>query len=136
MTDHGMQHLPPPAAAGLAAAGIDHVRLAYCYLTARDLDGYLSLLDAEMILHRPDGPAVRGRTRIEALRRQQLQGRSLHFAVSRTYAAGDLVVAVGRYRGDALHGTYADAEFCDLFTVGRDGLLLSQKTFFYVTPSA
>ncbi|MFI1400462.1 nuclear transport factor 2 family protein [Streptomyces sp. NPDC020681] len=135
MTDNGM-HRSLSSVAGLTAAGIDHVRLAYCYLAAPDLDGYLSLLDAEMTVHRPDGPAARGRTEVEALRRQQLQGRSMKFTVSEVSGTGPTVVAVGHYTGDGLHGHYADAEFCDLFKLAPSGLLLSQKTFFCVTPSA
>ncbi|MEV6948656.1 nuclear transport factor 2 family protein [Streptomyces sp. NPDC051172] len=123
-----------PLSTGLAAAGVDHVRLQYEYLVAHDLDGYLSLLDQDMTVHGPGGPEGRGRDEVEELRRRQLRGSSMACVVSDVFASGTKVAAVGRYTGDALHGRPVDAEFCAVFTLSANGLLLSEKTYYCVEP--
>ncbi|GGP43799.1 MULTISPECIES: nuclear transport factor 2 family protein [Streptomyces] len=124
---------PAPPPAGLPAAGVDHVRLQYAYLAARDIDGYLSLLDGDMSVDGPGG-TVRGREAVGALRGRQLSGGSMSCAVAQVVASGNTVAAVGRYRGDALHGRWVDAEFCEVFALAPSGLLLSQKTYYRVDP--
>ncbi|MER6346067.1 nuclear transport factor 2 family protein [Streptomyces sp. NPDC001595] len=127
-------HRPSPPPAGLTAAGVDHVRLQYEYLAARDIDGYLSLLDGDVSVDGPRGSRERGREAVGALRGRQLSDGSLSCSVSQVIASGSAVAAVGRYRGDALHGRWVDAEFCEVFTLAPSGLLLSQKTFYRVDP--
>ncbi|MEU3416441.1 nuclear transport factor 2 family protein [Streptomyces sp. NPDC006658] len=125
---------PSPPFAGVTAAGVDHVRLQYEYLAARDIDGYLSLLDRDMSVDGPPGSRTCGREAVGALRGRQLAGGSMSCTVSQVVASGSTVAAIGRYRGDALHGRWVEAEFCEVFTLAPSGLLLSQKTFYRGDP--
>ena len=129
----------------VAAVGLEAVVLSYHYLNAGDIDAYGSLLAAEAILHRPGDDSVCGRGRIEehwahrvgadAGYRQVDSVRIVCGSGSGVGAAdgsGTQVIATGRLtrRGEV------EIEFVDLHTVSRDGLLLSQKSYFFVDPQA
>jgi hypothetical protein len=56
----GDRQLRPSAA--ITAAGLDHVRLAYHYLDAGELDAYTSMLDEDMRLYGVGTNPAHGRT--------------------------------------------------------------------------
>jgi hypothetical protein len=117
---------------GVAAAGLDHVRLSYTYLDRDDPDGYASLLDPAAVLDEPGHERVRGPGAVAALRRSR--GRGEHH-LHDVFAADGRVAAVGRFRGDAGGGDGGgEVDFADIFTLSEHGLLVTQRCFYFVHP--
>jgi SnoaL-like domain len=113
------------------AAGVDHVRLAYQYLDHGDADGYESLLDAGAVLEEPGRERVCGRMAVAGARRQ-LRGRGEH-DVHDVFAHEGRVAAIGRFRP---LGRDDDAVgFADIYTLSEHGLLVSQRSFYFVHPA-
>lgn len=108
---------------GVAAVGVDHVRLSYEYLDCGDADGYESLLDPGFVRDEP----VRGHGAVRRMR-----GRGRH-DVHDVFAADGRVAAIGRFRGEsAAEG--AEVDFADVFTLSEHGLLVRQRCFYFVHP--
>jgi hypothetical protein len=114
--------------AGVAAFGVDHVRLSYEYLDSGDADGYASLLDPGAVLDEPGRAPVRGRGAVAALRRERGYG---EHDVHDVFAADGRVAAVGRFRGV---NSAEDVDFADIFTLSEHGLLVRQRCFYYAHP--
>ncbi|WP_369198703.1 nuclear transport factor 2 family protein [Streptomyces djakartensis] len=106
--------IPPPRRPGtsrvITDSGVDHVRLAYDYLDAGDIDGYGSLLDAGALgaeLERPRPPGAR-------------------HLITRIVADGTCVVAMGRL-------TPQQREFVDVFTLSAQGMLRTCHRYYAAT---
>lgn len=119
----------PPCPA-VTAAGIDHVCLSYRYLDQGDIDGYLSLLDADSSLLLPSREEIHGRERIGEFqaRREQHTGEHL---IHEVIGSGDRVVAEGRY---VSRRTGESVDFTEIFRLSEEGLLRSQKRYYFVEP--
>lgn len=91
-------------------SGVDHVRLAYDYLDAGDLDGYGSLLDAGALGAELERPRPSGARHL----------------ISRIVADGDCVVVVGRLAPQ-------QREFVDVFTLSAQGMLRSCHRYYAAT---
>jgi hypothetical protein len=117
-------------AAAVEAAGVDHVRLGYQYLDHGDADGYESLLDAGAVLEEPGRDRVCGRMAVAGARRQ-LRGRGEH-DVHDVFARQGRVAAIGRFRPPGRVGDAVD--FADIYTLSEHGLLVSQRSFYFVDP--
>lgn len=119
-----------PASSPVTAAGIDHVRLSYLYLDEGDIDGYLSLLHADVSLHLPARCALHGREQVGAFRAQlgRLGG---EYLIRDVIGSGDRVVAEGRY---VSRETGEGVDFTEVFQLSEEGLLRSQKRYYFVEP--
>ncbi|MBT2454729.1 nuclear transport factor 2 family protein [Streptomyces sp. ISL-86] len=106
---HARRVPPSPVVTG---SGVDHVRLAYDYLDAGDLDGYGSLLHSGGALgadlEHPRAPGTR------------------HHIV-RIVADGDCVVAIG-------HLAPQQQEFVDVFTLSAEGMLRACRRYYGPAP--
>ncbi|MFC8845943.1 MULTISPECIES: nuclear transport factor 2 family protein [unclassified Micromonospora] len=118
--------------AGVVAIGIDHVRLSYHYLDCADLDGYASLFDDDAILYRPHGGHIRGGREVGEFRSRQLRAWGARHALVDVLAVESQVVAIGRLVRDRPGADAGDIELADVFTISPEGLLLTQKTYFFV----
>jgi ketosteroid isomerase-like protein len=110
--------------------GIEHIRLSYLYLDRGDIDGYLSLLHADICLLLPGEREVRGRDRIavfQARRDRPGAGHVVHHATG----DGDRVVVEGRY---VIGNSGQGVDFTDVFTLSGESLLRSQKRYYFVPP--
>ncbi|MGG8405806.1 nuclear transport factor 2 family protein [Streptomyces sp. 12297] len=108
----------------VTAAGVDHVRLAYHYLDAGDLEGYGSLLDEDVELNRPDVPAAHGRDEVIRVHEEGVVPGARH-AIDRIVSQGDSVVAMGRVDGIG---------FVDVFTLSPDAMLRGCRRYYHVAP--
>lgn len=90
-------------------SGVDHVRLAYHYLDAGDLDGYGSLLHAGTPLGAD-------------LERSGSAGARRHH-ITRIVAEGDCVIAMGRLAPQ-------QREFVDVFTLSAEGMLRGCRRYY------
>ncbi|MER7763764.1 nuclear transport factor 2 family protein [Streptomyces sp. NPDC097619] len=88
-------------------SGVDHVRLAYDYLDAGDLDGYGSLLDAGALGAELEGPRPPGARHL----------------ITRIVADGDCVVAMGLLAPQ-------QREFVDVFTLSAEGMLRGCRRYY------
>jgi ketosteroid isomerase-like protein len=127
-SDKGFRTSPPCSA--VTAAGIDHVCLSYRYLDLGDIDGYLSLLDADMSLLLPSRQEIRGRERIGEFQAQPEQHTGEHM-IHGVIGSGDRVVAEGRY---VSRSTGESVDFTEVFLLSEEGLLRSQKRYYFVEP--
>ncbi len=124
--------------ASVTAAGVDHVRLWYHYLDARDFDAYGSLLDDNAQVHRPDAPPGYGRQQVME-RQAELARSTAGPHIYKIVAAEDAVAVMGRYTPapesapgrDAADG---DVEFADFFTLTDKGLLLTCRRYYFAAP--
>lgn len=117
-----------PSAATTAAA-VDHVRLAYLYLDAGDLDAYASLVHEDAQFRRPDAPDARGRVEVLAMLAVCVRAGGSH-ELFKVVADGDCIAVVGHHTSS----DGADVEFADFFTIADDGLLLGCRRFYYLAP--
>jgi hypothetical protein len=110
--------------------GIEHVRLSYLYLDQGDIDGYLSLLHTDISLLLPGEGEIRGREHaglFQARPERHAAGHLIH----RVIGSGDWVAAEGRYVcGAGREGV----DFTEVFSLSEEGLLLSQKRYYFVPP--
>jgi ketosteroid isomerase-like protein len=114
----------------VTAAGIDHVRLSYLYLDEGDIDGYLSLLHADVSLHLPARRALQGREQVGAFR--ALPGRlGGEHLIRDVTGSGDRIVAEGRY---VSRETGEGVDFTEVFELSTEGLIRSQKRYYFVEP--
>ncbi|MFD3694550.1 nuclear transport factor 2 family protein [Streptomyces sp. NPDC058646] len=104
MNSRSARRLPPSPV--VTDSGVDHVRLAYDYLDAGDLDGYSSLLHA-------------GHLGVAELERPA-PGARHH--ITRIVAEGDCVVAMGRLSPQ-------QREFVDVFTLSAEGMLRACRRY-------
>ncbi|MEV7541055.1 nuclear transport factor 2 family protein [Streptomyces sp. NPDC089915] len=88
-------------------SGVDHVRLAYDYLDAGDLDGYGSLLDTGALGAELEGPRPPGARHL----------------ITRIVADGDCVVAMGRLAPQ-------QRDFVDVFTLSAEGMLSGCRRYY------
>jgi hypothetical protein len=103
-----------------AATALDHVLLGYDYLDRHDIDGYLSLVESDVLLCLPPERLHRGRAELEA---RLARGIPLLRPEEVTVVCPSVVVAIGRLRGSAAHGT--GTRFVDSIVTGRNGLIRS-----------
>lgn len=127
-SDRGSRGSPPNTP--VTAAGIDHVRLSYLYLDRGDIDGYLSLLHADVSVRLPGYVEIRGRERVGAFQARPERGRVDHL-IHNVIGSGDQVAAEGRY---VLRGTGEGVDFTEVFLLSEEGLLRSQKRYYFVAP--
>lgn len=111
--------------------GIDHVRLSYLYLNEGDIDGYLSLLDRKISLHLPRGREIIGREQVGSFRARagRLSGEHV---IQHVIGNGDRIIAEGSF---VSHSTGAGVDFTEVFRLSPDGLLRSQKRYYFVEPA-
>ncbi|MDG9718415.1 nuclear transport factor 2 family protein [Streptomyces sp. DH24] len=98
---------PPTPSRVVTESGVDHVRLAYEYLDAGDVDGYGSLLDTDALgtgLERCRPPGIR-------------------HLITRIVADGYCVVVMGRLAPQ-------HREFVDVFTLSAEGMLRSCRRYY------
>lgn len=112
---------------GLAAAGVDHVRLSYHYLDDGDTDGYASLLDPGAVFEEPGREPVRGRCAVAGLHRKRGLGKH---HIDDVFAVDGRVTAVGRLCG----ASGDEVSFADVFTLSEHGLLARQRRFYFIRP--
>jgi hypothetical protein len=118
----------------VTAIGIEHVRLSYLYLDQGDIDGYLSLLHTDVSLHLPGRSEIRGRERIGAFRALTGRGRTDHL-IQHVIGSGDRVAAEGRYvPGGGEGGVGEGVDFIEVFSLSEEGLLRSQKRYYFLAP--
>jgi ketosteroid isomerase-like protein len=120
-----------PVHTPVTEVGIDHVCLSYIYLDQGDMDGYLSLLAADVSLHLPKGQEIRGREQIGAFQAQPGRLAGEH-VIRDVIGSGDRVVAEGRY---VCRATGEGVDFTEVFRLSADGLLRSQKRYYFVEPT-
>ncbi|HEY0697993.1 MAG TPA: nuclear transport factor 2 family protein [Micromonospora sp.] len=115
-------------------AGLDHVRLSYLYLDQGDIDGYGSLLDADAVLYRPGGEPIRGRSQIERFQIGRGGRCRTEHLIHEVLASQERVVVTGRIVTRTSADGHSDVDFADIFTLSDSGLLLSQRTYYFVEP--
>ena len=125
--------------ASITAAGVDHVRLSYHYLDSGDLDGYGSLLDEHMRVCCPGSPPGDGRAQVLRMRTAPSNPPGRH-EVHKVVAEGHSVVVTGRFTPtasdpDGRAGPPAPVDFADFFTLTNEGLLLTQRRYYYLAPA-
>jgi hypothetical protein len=127
-SDRGPRGGPPVTP--VTAMGVGHIRLSYLYLDRGDIDGYLSLLHADISLSLPGEGEIRGREPVGAFQAcpERLgAGHLIHHMI----ASGDRVAVEGRYvSGDTGQGV----DFTDVFALSEEGLLRSQRRYYFVAP--
>jgi ketosteroid isomerase-like protein len=110
--------------------GIEHVRLSYLYLDQGDIDGYLSLLHPDIFLLLPGEGEIRGRERVGTFQARPERLCATHL-IHHVIGSGDQVAIEGRYvSGDTRQGV----DFVEIFTLSEEGLLRSQKRYYFATP--
>jgi ketosteroid isomerase-like protein len=120
-----------PARSPVTEAGIDHVCLSYIYLDQGDIDGYLSLLAADVSLHLPRQQEIKGREQVGAF--QACPDRPVgEHVIQEVIGSGDRIVAEGRYVSRA---TGDSVDFTEIFRLSADGLLQSQKRYYFIDPT-
>jgi SnoaL-like domain len=122
--------VPRAPSAAITAVGIDHIRLHYLYLDNGDVDGYLSLLAMDAVLRLPGRPQLCGLEQIGAYRAAHGRAMGEHVLYD-VFGSDDHLVAEGRLH---LGGVGRDMEFSETFRLNDDGLLRSQKIYFFVEP--
>jgi hypothetical protein len=127
-SDQGFR-VPPNSL--VTAAGIDHVWLSYLYLDQRDIDGYLSLLHADMALLLPREQKIRGRDQVGAFHAERERPAGEHL-IHNVIGSGDRVVAEGRYVSRV---PVKGVDFTEVFRLSREGLLRSRKRYYFVEPT-
>jgi hypothetical protein len=120
-----------PLSSPVTAVGIDHVCLSYHYLDQGDIDSYLSLLHADMSLYLPSEQEIHGREQIGAFRARSEPCAGEHL-IHEVMGCGDRVVAAGRY---VSHKTGEGVDFTEIFCLSQEGLLRSQKRYYFVDPT-
>jgi hypothetical protein len=103
-----------------AATALDHVLLGYDYLDRHDIDGYLSLVEADVLVCLPPDRLHGGRSRLET---QLVLGVDLLRPQEVIVVCPSVVVVIGRIHGSAAHGT--GTRFVDVIVTGRNGLIRS-----------
>jgi hypothetical protein len=119
------------AHSSVTETGIDHVRLSYLYLNEGDIDGYLSLLDWKISLHLPGAREIMGREQVASFRARAGRFPGEH-VIQHVIGNGDLVVAEGRF---VPPGTGSGVDFTEVFRLSDDGLLRSQKRYYFIEPT-
>jgi hypothetical protein len=112
----------------VTAAGIDHVWLSYRYLDLGDIDGYLSLLDAGMSIHRPGQQEIRCREQIGVFQAQPEQRAGEH-VIHDVFGGGGWVIAEGCYLS---RRSGEGVDFIEVFQLSEEGLLRSQKRYYFI----
>lgn len=125
-SDKGFRTSPPSSP--VTAVGIDHVCLSYHYLDQGNVDSYLSLLHADVSLYLPSEQAIHGREQIGEFL-ANLEQRAGEHLIHNVIGSGDLVVADGRY---VSHRTGKSVDFTEIFRLSEEGLLRSQKRYYFV----
>ncbi|MEU9029357.1 nuclear transport factor 2 family protein [Streptomyces sp. NPDC048383] len=105
MTSRHAGRVPPSRV--VTDSGVDHVRLAYDYLDAGDLDGYGSLLHAGTLGTDLECPRPAG----------------VRHHINRIVADGDCVVVMGRLSPQ-------QSEFVDVFTLSAEGMLRACRRYY------
>jgi hypothetical protein len=119
-----------PLSSPVTAVGIDHVCLSYYYLDQWDIDNYLSLLHADMSLYLPSRQEIHGRKQIGAFQAQS--GRDAgEYLIHEVIGSGDRVVVEGCY---VSRKTGKGVDFTEIFRLSEEGLLRSQKRYYFVDP--
>lgn len=121
-----------PSSATTAFA-VAHVRLAYEYLDAGDLDGYASLLHEDVQVKRPDVPDAHGKPEVLRLM-APLAGPPGKHHLYKVIADGDCVAAVGRFSTTSCLQDTIDVDFADFVIVSDEALLLGVRRFYYAPP--
>ncbi|HEX5402671.1 MAG TPA: nuclear transport factor 2 family protein [Pseudonocardiaceae bacterium] len=132
-------HQEPLPTSVITSVAVEHVLLSYSYLDEGDVDGYGSLLEEDMQVHRPDTPDAHGRQQALSLI-AEVGGPPGRHELYKIVASGDCVVATGRFTGPAAYpvrpAAQVDIDFADLFTISGQGLLLGQRRYYYVSPES
>jgi ketosteroid isomerase-like protein len=128
-SDEGFRDSAPRSP--VTAVGIDHVCLSYHYLDQGDIDGYLSLLHADVSLYLPSKQEICGREQIAAFQ-ARLEGPAGEHLICGVMGSGDRVVAEGRY---VSRETGQGVDFTEVFRLSEEGLLRSQKRYYFVEPT-
>lgn len=128
---NGTSNVRAPSAA-VTAAAVDHVRLSYHYLDTGDIDGFVSLLDPEVVLRRPGSRPVRGWGEVERIEAQRC-GRGKH-VLAQVFSAGNRAAAIGRFIPDPPR-TGSAFYFADIFTIADTGLLVARDSYFFSGPT-
>jgi ketosteroid isomerase-like protein len=119
-----------PPSTPVTAVGIEHVRLSYFYLDQGDIDGYLSLLHSDIFLLLPGEGEICGRERVGTFQARPERLCTSHL-IHHVIGSGDQVAVEGRHVfGDTGRGV----DFVEIFVLSEDGLLRSQKRYYFVTP--
>lgn len=103
-----------------AAAALDHVLLGYDYLGRHDIDGYLSLVESDVLICLPPDRIYRGRNELEA---QLSYGIELLRPEDVIVVCPSVVVVTGTLRESATCG--AGTGIVDTIVAGRNGLIRS-----------
>jgi ketosteroid isomerase-like protein len=120
----------------VTACGVEHVYLSYNYLECNDIDGYVSLLDNDVVLDRPDTPPGRGRDEVVHM----LLDRSIppaRHSIEQVLAHGDRVVVIGSLSQEpGLFTPAVDrAAFVDVFTLSETAMLRGCRRYFFAPPT-
>ncbi|WP_239646113.1 nuclear transport factor 2 family protein [Nocardiopsis valliformis] len=105
----------------VARIGLEHVLLFYDYVDRGDIEGYMSLLDAQVDFRLPPAGASRGKSESGALARTHFDSRGMH-RVHRWRTDGETVVVEGDFTD---LGTLVTSEFTDLFGFSEHALISS-----------
>jgi len=120
---------------GLTAMTVDHIRLSYGYLDARNLDALGSLYAADVVRLLPGLDPIVGRDTLIDFYREQFARYGSRHTVDEVIAAGRRMSVRGRVTVLWCDAEPIDIVFVDLFGVGGDGLLTAQQTFYFVAPT-
>lgn len=119
-----------PLITPVTAMGIEHVRLSYLYLNRGDIDGYLSLLHVDMSLSLPGATEIRGRERIGAFQARP-ESADVDHLIHHVIGSGDRIAVEGRF---LFRGNREGVDFTEVFALSEEGLLRSQKRYYFVAP--
>jgi hypothetical protein len=120
----------------VAASGVEHVYLSYHYLECDDIDGYSSLLNDDVVLHRPDTPPAHGRAEVVQMLLDGVIPRARH-SIDQVISNDDHVVVLGSLIQDAGPSTPTVERtlFTDVFLLSEIGMLRSCRRY-YCSPPA
>ena len=101
-SDEGLRDSAPRSP--VTAVGIDHVRLSYHYLDQGGIDGYLSLLHADVSLYLPSKQEICGREQIAAFQ-ARMEGPAPEFDLMARIAGLRLRERWGGWNGEPCTAT-------------------------------
>ena len=116
----------------VVAVAVDHVRLSYEYLDARNVDALGSLYAEDMVRLLPGREPVVGRQQLEKFLLRQFRLHESRHRVDEVIATGGRASVRGQVTGRLYGGEQFDVTFVDLFGFGGDGLLTAQQTLYFV----
>ncbi len=111
----------------LTVAAINHVRLVYEYLNARDLDGLGSLYAPDLVRLVPHRDPIVGRAALSRFHQEDKAFSGVRHRVRDVLAHGRRLAV----RGVMVGGECPEMKFADLFVVGTDALIVEHESYFH-----